>query len=104
MELHEPRAERMGEGSDLVRFIKIRDQHAEYRRRQALDDRRGSFLGEILAMNREPQRKSQIANAALLKHLRLRRIDHTGNLDLVLFEHESLGTRQKSFKTFQVYK
>ena len=81
MELHDPGAERMTEGGDLARFVKIRDQHSEYRGRQARDDRRRFFLGQILAVNREPQRKSQIANAALLKHLRLSRVDHSGNLD-----------------------
>jgi hypothetical protein len=32
-------------------------------------------------MNGEPQRKSQIANAALLKHLRLSGVDYPGYLD-----------------------
>ena len=81
MELHDPGAERMTEGGDLARFVKICDQHSEYRGRQALDDRRRRFLGEILAVNGEPQRKSQIANAALLQQLRLSRVDHSGNLD-----------------------
>src|SRR5687767_7783175 len=88
MELHDPGAERMTESGDLARLMKIRDQHSEYRRRQALDDRRRLFLGEILAVNREPQRKSQIMNAALLEHLRLSDIDHSGNLDQFLFKHD----------------
>jgi hypothetical protein len=32
-------------------------------------------------MNREPKRKSQIANAALLKHLRFNGVDDPGDLD-----------------------
>jgi len=81
MDLHDPGAERMAEVGDLARLRKIRDQHSEYRRRQVLDDCRRIFLGEILTVNWEPQRKFQIANAALPKHLRLSRVDHTGNLD-----------------------
>src|ERR671913_1182319 len=88
MELHDPGAERMTEEGDLARLIEIRDQHPESRWRQAPDDRRRLFLGEILAVHREPQRKSQIANPALLKHLRLSGVDHPGNLDQVLFEHD----------------
>jgi len=71
----------MTEGGDLARLMEIRDQHSEHWWRQGLDDRRRVFLGEILAVNRKPQRKSQITNAALLKHLRLSGVDHPGNLD-----------------------
>jgi hypothetical protein len=38
IELHDPGAERMTESGYLARLIEIRDQHSEYRRRQALDD------------------------------------------------------------------
>ncbi len=88
MELHDPGAERVTEAGDLARLIEIGDQHSEYRRRQALDDRRGLFFGQILAVNREPQRKSQIASPALPKHLCLSGVDDTGNLDEVLFDHD----------------
>ena len=87
MELHDPGAERMAEGGDLGRLIEIGDQHSEYRRRQAVDDHRRVVFGEILTVNRKPKRKSQIANAALLKHLRFSGVDHPGNLDQVFFEH-----------------
>jgi hypothetical protein len=39
-------------------------------------------------VNRQSQWKSQIANAALLKYSRLSRIDHAGNLDYIIFEHD----------------
>ena len=39
-------------------IMDIRDQHSEYRRRQALDNRRRLFLGEIFVVNRKPQWKS----------------------------------------------
>src|SRR6185312_16476501 len=92
MELHDPGGERMTEGGDFARLRQVCDQHSEYRRRQTLEDHRRLFLGEILAVNREPQWKSQIANAALLKHFRLSSIDHAGNLDQILFEHDQLCT------------
>jgi len=44
-------------------------------------NRRGLFLAEILVVNREPQRKSEIANAASLKHFGFSGIDHAGNLN-----------------------
>jgi len=46
-----------------------------------LMNRRGLFLAEILVVNREPQRKSEIANAASLKHFGFSGIDHAGNLN-----------------------
>ena len=81
MELHDPSAERRAEGGDLGRLMEIRDQHSEYGRRQAPNNLRRLLLGEILTVNREPKRKSQIANAALLKHLRFGGVDDPGNLD-----------------------
>jgi hypothetical protein len=39
------------------------------------------LLGQILLVNRELQRKSQVADPALLKHFRLGSVDDAGNLD-----------------------
>ena len=97
MELYDAGAERVTESGDLTRLIEVGDQHSEYRRGEALDDRRRLILREILAMDWEPQRKSQIANAALLKHLRLGGVDHPRNLDQVLLEHVS---KEESSATF----
>jgi hypothetical protein len=82
MELHDAGAERVTESGDLARLIEIADQHSEYRRGEALDDRRHLLLGEVLGVNRQPQRKSQIANPALLQHFRVDGVDHAGNLVL----------------------
>jgi hypothetical protein len=63
------------------------DQHAEYRRRQALDDRRRLFLSEILAM-KGASAENPNSRSRLLKHSRLRGINYRGNLDRVLFQHD----------------